>query len=110
MRTDGTNIGETIKALRKARNISKMDLSEMVGISVSHLEKIESGARRPGMDTYQKIFAVLKLDVVVRNEMETVQEKCVAKAQEILMGSTEKQALFMLKILECMSENIDIAL
>ena len=35
MRTDGTNIGETIKALRKARNISKMDLSEMVGISAS---------------------------------------------------------------------------
>lgn len=110
MRTDSTNIGEAIKALRKVRNISKAELSEMAGISVSHLEKIESGARRPGMDTYQKILSILKMDVVMRNEMETVQEKCVIKAQEILMGSTEKQALFMVKVLECMSENIDITL
>lgn len=109
MRTNGTNIGETIRALRKARDMSRKELSEAIGISVSHLEKIETGARKPGMDTYQKILEVLKTDVVMRNEIETVQEKCAAKAGEILMGSTEAQALFMIKILECMAQNIVLA-
>lgn len=108
MRTDSTNIGETIKKLRKARSISRAEMSEMIGISISHLEKIEIGARRPGMDTYQKILEVLKTDVVMRNEMETVQEKCVVKAQEILMNSTEAQALFMIRLLEFMMQNIEL--
>lgn len=106
MRTDSTNIGETVKALRKARNISRAEMSEMVGISVSHLEKIESGYRRPGMDTYQKMLEVFKTDVVMRNEMETIQEKCMARAQKILMDCTETQALFMVGVLEYMAQTI----
>ena len=93
--------------MRKARDITRKELSERIGISVSHLEKIESGARRPGMDTYQKILEVLKIDVVMCNEIETVQEKCAAKAGKILLNSTEAQALFMTKILECMAQNIE---
>ena len=50
------NIGEAIKELRKAQNITKEQLSEKTGISVSHLEKIESGARRPGIDTYHRLL------------------------------------------------------
>lgn len=107
MRTNSTNIGETIRTLRKARDMSRKELSEIIGISVSHLEKIECGARRPGIDTYQKILEVLKTDVVMRNETETVQERCTAKAGKILMNSTEAQALFMIKILECMAQNIE---
>ena len=52
MRTDSTNIGETIRILRRARNISRAEMAEEIGISMSHLEKIESGAKRPGIDTY----------------------------------------------------------
>ena len=48
MRTDSTNIGETIRLLRTTRNISRAEMAEKIGISMSHLEKIESGSRRPG--------------------------------------------------------------
>ena len=75
MRTDSTNIGETIRLLRRARNISRAEMAEEIGISMSHLEKIESGARRPGIDTYQKILELLGADTVIRNQMETVQEQ-----------------------------------
>lgn len=61
MRTDSTNIGETIRLLRRARNILRAEMAKEIGISMSHLEKIESGARRPGIDTYQKIFGLLGL-------------------------------------------------
>ena len=42
MQTEGVNIGEAIRELRKKQNITKEHLAEKAGISVSHLEKIES--------------------------------------------------------------------
>lgn len=108
MRTDSTNIGETIRLLRRARNISREEMAEEIGISMSHFEKIESGARRPGIDTYQKILELLGADTVIRNQMETVQEQCAEKIQEILMNSTESQALFMTKVVESMAQNMEL--
>lgn len=108
MRTNGTNIGETIRLLRKAREIPKSEMAEMIGISISHLEKIEAGTRRPGIDTYQKILKVLEADMVIRNGVETVQEQCAEKVQEIFMNSTESQALFMTKVLESMAQNMEL--
>lgn len=100
------NIGEAIKELRKAQNITKEQLSEKTGISVSHLEKIESGARRPGIDTYHRLLNMLNADIVIHKQMETVQEKCVIKIQEIILSSSEAQAIFMTRILESISQNI----
>jgi len=110
MQTEGINIGEAIKELRKTRNITKEQLSERIGISVSHLEKIESGARRPGMGTYQKLLNMLNADMVIHKQMETVQEKCAVKVQEILLNSTEAQAMFMTHMLEAMVQNIDLVI
>ena len=95
-----------IKNLRKSRKCTKEQLAEKIGISVSHLEKIESGARKPEMDTYQKLLSILKADMVIQKETETIQEKCVVKAQEILLSSTETQAIFMTNILEVMAKYI----
>lgn len=107
MRADCVNIGETIKALRKARNISREQLSEMTGISRSHLEKIESGGRRPGIDAYCKILDALGMEMVVKTDGNSVQEMCIARAQEIFIKSTEEQAAFMIHVLESMAEKID---
>lgn len=107
MQTEGVNIGEAIRELRKKQNITKEHLAEKAGISVSHLEKIESGGRRPGMDTYQRLLKLLNADMVIRKEMETVQEKCAAAVRQILLNSTETQAIFMTHILETMAESMD---
>lgn len=108
MRTDSANIGETIRELRTARKMSREELSKMVGISVSHLEKIEIGQRNPGMGTYQKLMGVMRIDMFMRNECETTQEKCLVRVQEILMKSTEKEALYLTKMLVVMSENLEM--
>ncbi len=107
MSTNSAGIGEKIRELRVARRISKEDLSRQAGISVSHLEKIEAGYRNPGMETYQKFMEVMRVDAVMRNERETTQEKCVIRVQEVLMKSTEQKALYLTKMLEDMSENMD---
>lgn len=75
----------------------------MTGISRSHLEKIESGVRRPGID----VMDVLGVEMVLKNEGKSVQERCAARAQEIFMNSTDRQAAFMIHVLESMAERID---
>ena len=36
-------IGQRIRKIRKARNLSQEQLSEMVGISITHMSHIETG-------------------------------------------------------------------
>lgn len=110
MRTNSANIGEKIRKFRVARGISKEELSMEAGISISHLEKIEAGHRNPGMETYQKFMEAMRVDSILRNESETTQEKCMARVQEVLMKSTDKKALYLTKMLEEMSENLDLVL
>lgn len=111
MKTGGTNsLGETIRTLRMARSMTRAKLAEMVGISESHLNKIEAGTRQPGINTYQNIMDVLGAEVVIKDEDKTVKGKCAAKAQNIMWNSTEKKAIYLTKMLEIMAENLDLVL
>lgn len=102
-----TNIGEAIRLLRESKGMTRAELSEVVGISESHLKKIELGVRQPGISTYQKIASVLGMEIVIRNEENSVKGSCIAKAQEILLSSTEKQAVFIIRIMEALATQMD---
>ncbi len=69
---EGTNLGMAFKKLRETKGMSSVELSEAVGISESHLRKIEAGTRQPGIQTYQKMVAVLEADIVIENLTGTV--------------------------------------
>lgn len=102
----GMGLGRTIRMLREAKGMTRLGLSEAAGISESHLKKIEAGSRRPGIDTYQKIIGVLGADMVIQDEGRTVKGSCIARVREILMDSTEEQALFMTRLLEFVAQNL----
>ena len=102
--------GSVLKNIRKLRGITRAELAEKAGISLSHLDKIEAGLRTPGLKTWQKILSALDADVTVHIPDTTIQEKCAAKAQDILLKSTDAQAGYLIMVLECMSDNIDIIL
>lgn len=106
IKMENTDFGLTIKNLREAKGMSRMELSEAVGISESHLKKIEGGTRRPGIQTYQRMIEVLDEDIVMRNEAGTVKGDCTARAQKVFWESTEAQALFLVQVLEFMAQNI----
>lgn len=106
----GMDLGKTIRALRETKGMTRADLSEAAGISESHLKKIEAGSRRPGIGTYQKVMGILGADMAVQDEGGTVKGRCAARAREILMGSTEEQALFMTGLLEFVARNLGIVL
>lgn len=103
---EGTNLGVTVKMLRETKGMSRMELSEAAGISESHLKKIEAGVRRPGIQTYQRMIAVLEADIVIRNEAGTVKGDCVARAQKVFLESTEAQAVFLVQVLEFMAQSM----
>lgn len=101
-----TNLGLIVKKLRETKGMSKGELSEAVGISESHLRKIEAGHRLPGIQTYQKMMVALEADIVIKNGTGTVRGNCTARAQKVFMDSTEDQALYLVKILESMAEGL----
>ncbi len=103
---EGTNLGMAFKKLRETKGMSSVELSEAVGISESHLRKIEAGTRQPGIQTYQKMVAVLEADIVIENLTGTVIGDCTARAQKVFLKSTEAQAVFLVQVLEYMAENM----
>lgn len=105
---EGTNLGVTVKKLRETRGMSRIELSEAVGISESHLKKIEAGNRQPGIQTYRKMIAVLEADIVIRDTTGTVMGDCTARAQKVFMESTEAQAIFLVQVLEYMAQAIKL--
>lgn len=110
MNQKGMDLGLTIRTLREEKGLTRVELSEAAGISESHLKKIEAGSRRPGIDTYQKIIGILGEDMIAENEGDTIRGNCADRMREILMGSTEEQALFMTGLLEYVAQNIGLVL
>ncbi len=108
IRAEGIHLGKTIGKLREAGGMSRKELAEAVGISESHLKKIESGTRLPGIQTYERMIGILGADIVIKCGAKTVKGECAEKARKIFMDSTEKQALFMISILEHMAEKISV--
>ncbi len=102
-----TDVGEKIRSMRELKCYSRDYFAELIGISVSHLEKIEVGARRPGIGTFIKILDYLDADIVMNNENDTIGQ-CISKMRDIIQKSTDEQALFILKIIQCLSENINM--
>lgn len=98
--------GDTIRELREKRGVSRTELAEAVGISESHMDKIEAGSRKPSINTYEKIIAFLGAKLVIEKIELSVQDKCVKKVSDILCSSTEKQAFFFMKIIEHMAEDL----
>ena len=96
-------VAEKLIKLRGKR--SQEEVATAVGISKSHIEKIEAGLRCPRMDTYQKILKFLGSDMMIHIVEDTPKEKCMDRAQEIFSKSSEKQAEFLIKVLECISED-----
>lgn len=101
------DLGERIRSLRKEKNYSRDYFAELIGISVSHLEKIETGDRRPGIGTFLKMLDVLDAHIEV-DDCRDVVGQCIGKTRNIFLKSTEEQAVFMLKVMECMAEHMHI--
>ena len=106
--TEITNLGEDIRILRKAKKMTRAELAERIGISESHMNKIEAGARKPGISTYQRIMEELGANWVLKDSNDTLKGKCVRRVEKILWEGTDEQAVFLTNIVECMAKNFEL--
>lgn len=103
-----SSLGDNIRTFRKMKKITVEELAEVVGISESHLKKIEAGTRQPSITTYQRIVDALGIKMVIDNREETVKEKCLARAQNILLDKTESEVKYLVRVLECAADNLNL--
>lgn len=77
------NIGETIKILRKEKNIKQLDLAESSGISQTYLSQIEKGTKTPTIDVLEKISTNLGLPYPVLSFLSLDTNSISAEKKEI---------------------------
>ena len=104
--SESTGLGLAVRGLRETKSMSRRELARAAGISESYLKKIENGHRNPGVETYQKIMEVLDADIAIRNSDGTVKGECAARAHKVFLESTESQAVFLVRVLEYMAQNM----
>ena len=80
--SDKKFVGKKIKEFRKKANLTQAELAEKVGLSETHMSKIEIGANSPTLENFLKICEVLNLSleefgVNVQNKKSLVREKFI---------------------------------
>lgn len=58
------NVGERIRAIRKSKGLTQIEVAEKAGIAVNSLRLYEAGKRKPNLGQIQAIAAALDGDVV----------------------------------------------
>lgn len=106
MQHDKNSVGYIIRRLRKAQGMSREELAETVGISDSHMDKIEVGLRNPGINTYRKILDALNASIIIIEDSTTIKDRCSKKIYNILELCTDEQAIFLTKTLEHLYEDM----
>jgi len=56
-------IGNTIKQVRTARNLTQSQLGDLVGVQKAQISKLEKGANSASIDTVYKVFNALKAEI-----------------------------------------------
>lgn len=57
------NIGENLKRIRKVKGLTQYKLSELTKISITSIQRYESGKRQPTVESVNKIAAALEVSV-----------------------------------------------
>ena len=92
------NIGETISKIRKEKNLTQEQLSEVFGVSVAAVSKWETGVAHPDIELLPKIadFFDISVDCLLgydRSKLETTAEECLGKADDLFDSGKEKESL-----------------
>ncbi len=94
-------IGQRIRKYRKARGMSQEELSEKIGISVTHMSHIETGNTKLSLPVFVDIAAALEVqtDDLLLDEYssKTIAEK---ELEQLLAACSAQQVRILLDILK----------
>lgn len=108
MITDLKMLGKRIIDARKSKKISQLELSEMVGISVSHLSNIENGYTSFGVEIFIKIVEALNVsaDELLLIKSPTVTTKLSSEFDELISDCSPTEVVTILKMAKEMKQAI----
>ena len=61
MRNTTTNLGAAVKAARKTKQLTQLELSEELGITPRHLQAIENENKTPSYDLLSRMLSYLNI-------------------------------------------------
>lgn len=68
-------LGNTIKSVRKERNLTQEQLGELIGVQKSEISKLERNTKNITIETILKVFRALKTNVRFSVEMKEFEFK-----------------------------------
>jgi transcriptional regulator with XRE-family HTH domain len=67
-----TRLGTKVRALRRRRGLTLREVADVVGVHYTHVQKIESGRKRPSSDVILKLAALFGVtaDQLMRDDLD----------------------------------------
>jgi transcriptional regulator with XRE-family HTH domain len=86
-RKNGPNVGQMIKMLRDKQKLSLRDLSELSGLSVNAISKIERGINSPTVASLHQLASALKVHITDLFRQDIHQVSVFVKAEDATLLS-----------------------
>ena len=83
------NVGQTIRSLRDKQSLSLRDLSDLSGLSVNAISKIERGKNSPTVASLHQLASALRVQITDLFQQETHQVSVFVKAKEATLLRSE---------------------
>ena len=95
-------LGKRIKEIRKNKNLTQEQLSELVGIETSSLSGIESGRFFPSLHVLEKISQILEVELVEFFKFSNVDipSDIDAAIENIIKNNNKENKILIYKLLK----------
>ena len=102
-------IGQRIRRIRKARNLSQEQLAELIGISTTHMSHIETANTKLSLQVFVKIAEALEVqtDALLYDNPKDSISNSIAEISEILEACNAKQARMITEIIKATKQTFD---
>ena len=105
---DYYKIGQRIRTLRKAKDISQEQLAEMISISTTHMSHIETGNTKLSLPVFVSIAEALDVqtDSLLHDEPQNDNSKATNDISSIIASCTAKQAAVIVDVVKALKHSI----
>lgn len=93
-------LGKNIKEVRKSLKMTQEQLAEKIEVSTVFISQIESGSRKPSLETIYKLSIALKIkiDTLINTDYNTELPDDVTQLVDLLNMCSPKQRTFVTEI------------
>lgn len=101
-------VGNRIKQVRKAQNLSQADLADKMNVSTSYISDVENGKINFSLDTLMRLTEALQIsaDWLLQTNIPEVKNIHVSEINDILSDCSSSESQLLIKMLKEMKQTI----